>query len=91
MYAIRSYYVPLDGLGVSEPPEIGQIFPSPYGQFKVIDVNETHATLDFNHELAGKTLVFRITSYNVCYTKLLRILHPGLFNLETDDRVFDIL
>jgi peptidylprolyl isomerase len=52
--------VPLDRLGLSEPPEIGQIFPSPYGQFKVIDVNETHATLDFNHQLAGKALVFDI-------------------------------
>lgn len=52
--------VPLEELGLSEPPEVGQTFSSPYGQIKVIDVNETHATLDFNHELAGKTLVFDI-------------------------------
>lgn len=52
--------VPLEELGLSEPPEVGQKFSTPYGIIKVIDVNKTHATLDFNHELAGKTLVFYI-------------------------------
>jgi peptidylprolyl isomerase len=52
--------VPIEELGLPEPPEVGQKFSTPYGIIKVIDVNETHATLDFNHELAGKTLVFYI-------------------------------
>ena len=36
---------------------------------KVTAVNETHVTIDFNHELAGKTLVFRITMREITPAK----------------------
>ncbi|MHC1757278.1 MAG: peptidylprolyl isomerase [Methanosarcina sp.] len=52
---------PLEAMGLSEPPEIGQRSRDMYGnQFKVIDANETHVTIDFNNELAGKTLIFDV-------------------------------
>ncbi len=41
---------------------VGSILQHPSGAVgKVISLNETSADIDFNHELAGKTLVFKIT------------------------------
>lgn len=42
-----------------EPSIVGQVFGDPQGnQFRVIAVNNTHVTLDANHELVGKPLFF---------------------------------
>lgn len=53
--------VPIKDLNMSETPKVGQIYRNMYGnQFKVVAVNDTHVTVDANHELAGKTLIFNI-------------------------------
>ncbi len=45
-----------------EKPEVGMMLSSQTGaQGKIISTNENETTIDFNHELAGKTLVFKIT------------------------------
>lgn len=51
---------PLSQLGLDPLPVAGQKLMSIYGPVTVVAVNETHATLDFNPELAGKTLVFEV-------------------------------
>lgn len=60
----KSYLVqkiPLSRLELTEPPEIGTKIITPGGrEVKVLDSTETYATLDFNHELAGKTLILEI-------------------------------
>ncbi|HOW13224.1 peptidylprolyl isomerase [Methanosarcina sp.] len=53
--------IPLLRLELKEAPEIGKIIITPGGSIvKVLDSTETYAILDFNHELAGKTLILEI-------------------------------
>ncbi|KKH92949.1 peptidylprolyl isomerase [Methanosarcina sp. 1.H.T.1A.1] len=53
--------VPLSRLELKEPPEAGKKIITPGGsEVKVLDSTETYATLDFNQELAGKTLILEI-------------------------------
>lgn len=53
--------IPLGRLELQNPPEPGTKITTPAGsKVKVLNSTETSATLDFNHELAGKTLVLEI-------------------------------
>lgn len=53
--------IPLARLELQNSPEPGKKIITPAGsEVKVLNSTETSATLDFNHELAGKTLVLEI-------------------------------
>ena len=39
---------------------------------EVLSIAKEFNEIDINSKLAGEEALFRITSYNVCYTKLLR-------------------
>jgi peptidylprolyl isomerase len=53
--------VPFAKLDPQVPPEVGKKIITPGGrEVKVLSSTETSATLDFNHELAGKTLILEI-------------------------------
>lgn len=53
--------IPLFRLELDVPPEVGKKIITPRGrEVKVLDSTETSATLDFNYELAGKTLILEI-------------------------------
>jgi peptidylprolyl isomerase len=53
--------VPLSRLELQVPPEVGKKIITPSGrEVKVINSTETSVTLDFNDELAGKTLILEI-------------------------------
>lgn len=53
--------IPLLRLELNEPPRAGEKIVTPGGkEVTVLDSTETYAVLDFNHELAGKTLVLEI-------------------------------
>ncbi len=51
--------VPLQNISV-ENLTPGQKIPTMYGNVTVVEINQTHAMIDFNHELAGKALIFDI-------------------------------
>jgi FKBP-type peptidyl-prolyl cis-trans isomerase SlyD len=51
--------VPLEMFG-EITPEVGMTLMSDRGPFKVSEVGETTAIVDFNHALAGKSLTFNI-------------------------------
>jgi len=53
--------IPLSKLELQTPPEPGTKIITPGGrEVKVLNSTETSAKLDFNHELAGKTLILEI-------------------------------
>ncbi len=53
--------VPVAKLELQIPPKVGKKIITPGGrEVKVLNSTETSATLDFNHELAGKTLILEI-------------------------------
>jgi peptidylprolyl isomerase len=53
--------IPLFRLELTVPPEVGKKINIPGGrEVRVLKSNEKSATLDFNQELAGKTLILEI-------------------------------
>ena len=52
----------LSGLG---PFFVGMELNSTSGVVKVIEVNDNNVVIDFNHKLAGKTLIFEITLISI--------------------------
>ena len=53
--------IPLSRLELQTPPKPGKKIITPGGrEVKVLNSTETSVTLDFNHELAGKTLILEI-------------------------------
>jgi len=53
--------VPVAKLELQVPPKVGKKIITPGGrEVKVLSSTETSATLDFNHDLAGKTLILEI-------------------------------
>jgi peptidylprolyl isomerase len=58
--------IPLSRLGLEVPPKIGEKIITPGGsEVRVLNSTETHATLDFNHELVGKTLILEIKMLSI--------------------------
>ena len=76
MYAIRSYYAVHDE--IDNPFIIVVIGMGRYRVGKLTEPEEIHRRGDVEDDIgqawtdAGIDMLFRITSYNVCYTKLLR-------------------
>ncbi|MGM0770751.1 MAG: FKBP-type peptidyl-prolyl cis-trans isomerase [Halobacteriota archaeon] len=46
-------------------PEVGMALYTQQGQVSVAKMNDTHAFIDYNHQLAGKTLVIKINLLSV--------------------------
>lgn len=62
--------VPLDKIGNSTGMKVGAILYAQNGATgKVIEINATDAKVDFNHELAGQSLVFTIKMVNITKAK----------------------
>ena len=84
MYAIRSYYdfmeafenSPASEAGLGRGDELREI-NSGSGWVPVPNLLATDPTLSNAFGPAEVGVQRRITSYNVCYTKLLRLLPPG--------------
>ena len=86
MYAIRSYYdidlssLPestFDGIGITRA---AKLFALPGGMLETAGYSQKHLNAAYVHTSGAENVkmildaaVSRITSYNVCYTKLLRL------------------
>ena len=46
-------------------PTVGDKLSTPQGVVTVKDINDTDAMIDFNHDLAGKTLIFKVTLVSI--------------------------
>lgn len=46
-------------------PAVGDKLSTPQGVVTVTDVTDTEVKLDYNHDLAGKTLIFKITLVSI--------------------------
>ncbi|MFA5930268.1 MAG: peptidylprolyl isomerase [Candidatus Micrarchaeia archaeon] len=58
--------IPLANIGNSSGIVVGSMLYAQSGQSgKVVEINSTHAKVDFNHELAGETLIFTIRMVNI--------------------------
>ena len=58
--------IPLEQLGFNETPVVGQKLYTYYGTaVTVVGVNDTSVVIDFNNELAGKTLIFNVTVVSI--------------------------
>gem|GEM_PF-6774250 len=54
--------VPVDTFSGSDiTPEVGKTYNFGIAQGTIKEVNDTEITIDFNHPLAGKTLIFDLT------------------------------
>lgn len=54
---------------ISLTPELGDVIATNYGTGIIKDVNDTHFIIDYNHPLAGKTLVFEVTVRDITKAK----------------------
>jgi len=54
-----------DKITITLNPTMGAVVQTLFGFATITEANDTHMWLDFNHELAGKTLTFEITIVNV--------------------------
>ena len=46
-------------------PTVGDKLGTPQGVVTVTDVTDTEVKIDYNHELAGKTLIFKVTLVSI--------------------------
>ena len=72
-YGVHKEYlvqnIPLFRLELETPPDIGTKIITPGGrEVKVLKTTETSATLDFNQEFAGKTLIMEIKVVSIINT-----------------------
>ena len=70
MYAIRSYYAMIE----EAAPALNESYLVPHGNIRMeaMGLEDREPTKEELHEMCKVTRRDRITSYNVCYTKLLR-------------------
>lgn len=76
------HQIPLDRFPEDLRPAVGMRLTvrGPQGEevpFTIVAVGDNSATLDFNHPLAGETLIFSVTVRDVRTTGGSRIIRPG--------------
>jgi FKBP-type peptidyl-prolyl cis-trans isomerase 2 len=60
-YGVLTVEITGNAMKITTEPKIGAVISTIVGNGRITEKNETHMTLDFNHELAGKNLIFTVT------------------------------